>query len=398
MNDYGIKRSTISIPAREMISDIIKKIEHAVKSYTHFTIKYIGTFSEVKKGIHYENILKDMKDDIENLPKMGRQFSFSIGSRIFNIFFIKPCKEKASSTMDKDFDKYCKKNIKKIYIWLFAICQYANNECSQNLNIYIYLTDHKKKLPETIHEPLEEIHANSAFTMACPIVSNEINIFREEEWFKVFIHETFHSFGMDFARMDEKETNTKMFSIFPVITNGIRFYEAYTEFWAEVINIIMISVNSHPCNKGHLDMEIVFENIRSHLYDEQVFSMFQCTKVLRHFGLQYRELYDSGKHAAHKRNSRYREKTYIFSYYILKCIMMYYYNDFIKLCYKNNNKSIQFTKTQSNIDSFIYFIKQRYNSHEFLRTIHIFEDAELHTLFGNDEKRNEKTMRMSITE
>lgn len=77
---------------------------------------------------------------------------------------------------------------------------------------------------------------------------------------------------------------------------------------------------------------------------------------------------------------------------------MYYYNDFIKLCYKNNNKSIQFTKTQSNIDSFIYFIKQRYNSHEFLRTIHIFEDAELHTLFGNDEKRNEKTMRMSITE
>ena len=96
---------------------------------------------------------------------------------------------------------------------------------------------------------------------------------------------------------------------------------------------------------------------------------------------------------------------------------MYYYNDFIELCYTNNNQSIQFNKTQSNINSFIDFIKKRHNSAEFLRTIRIFEDWFSKNTGYNDKKtildqifclpnKNVKcihaekmeTMRMSITE
>jgi len=413
---------SISEPAKIMIYDIVKKMEHAVKSYTDSTIVVHSPFTELKKGIHYEHIVEKIKMDIENLPKIGKQFSFSIGSRHFNIYLIKPLNKNMYNK--SSFEKDCLKKIRKIYVWLSVVCQFANPICSPNLDIYIYLTDHKKKLPENTNEPLDEIHANTAFTMACPIRANEIYIFREEEWFKVLIHESFHSFGLDFAVMSEKETNVKLFSIFPVITDGIRFYEAYTEFWAEVINIVFISVNSFPCNMGSsLDMEFVFDTIRSHLYNEQIFSLFQCAKVLNHFGLKYRELYDSSQHAIHMRNALYREKTQVFSYYILKCIMMYYYNDFIELCYKNNNQSIQFIKTQSNINSFIDFIKKRHNSAEFLRTIGIFEDwfsknrgikykdkdkeSILDHLFCAPNKRNgvacihaEKmeTMRMSITE
>ena len=55
-------------------------------------------------------------------------------------------------------------------------------------NLYLF-TNHKKLLPskEII---LNTSHVNSAYTYACR--EDTMTIFRQEEWFKVFIHETFH--------------------------------------------------------------------------------------------------------------------------------------------------------------------------------------------------------------
>ena len=78
---------------------------------------------------------------------------------------------------------------------------------------------------------------------------------------------------------------------------------------------------------------------------------------------------------------------------------MFHYNDFIEWCIKNNNNSIQFTKTQENIHRLFEFIKEKYNSSEYLRTIEIFENW-----FSKKENQNEnrkmelETMRMSISE
>lgn len=76
---------------------------------------------------------------------------------------------------------------------------------------------------------------------------------------------------------------------------------------------------------------------------------------------------------------------------------MFHYNDFIEWCVKNNNSSIQFTKTQENIHRLFEFVKEKYNSQEYLRTMEIFENWWLLSKKGN-QKMELETMRMSISE
>ena len=77
---------------------------------------------------------------------------------------------------------------------------------------------------------------------------------------------------------------------------------------------------------------------------------------------------------------------------------MFYYNDFIEWCYIYNNKSLEFTKTQNNINQFFEFIKTRYNSDEYINSILIFENW-----LSTQNNENQKSfilnsLRMSVFE
>jgi hypothetical protein len=393
---FNISRfSHLSVNSKNMISKIVNIMEQAVKTHdkTTWVDKVLDLSHTFPKGENYAHVIEEIKQEFENQPKVGKQYSFKIGSRNFQIYLIKPI---IGSQNPKTIYKLLDKMMVKMYIWLFVCNHFASPMCSPNISVYIFMTNHKKLLPEIDHKPLDEIHANTAFTFACPLASNEIYVFRNEEWFKVFIHESFHCFGLDFALLSEEEAEKNMFSIFPIVCN-LRFYETYTEIWAEIINVIFISVNSYPCREQTIDIHQLSKIIENHLYNEQVFSLFQCSKVLHHLGLKYRELYETTEQAKQMRHERYRENTHVFSYYILKCIIMFHYNDFIEWCIKNNNSSIQFTKTQENINRLFEFVKGKYNSVEYLRTIEIFENW-----FSKKENQNGRmemeTMRMSISE
>lgn len=393
IKQFNISRfSHLSNISKSMISKIVDCMEQATKSYNKNTcIKTILDLSHTfPRGKNYNHIVEEIKQDFENQPKIGKQYSFSIGSRNFTVYLIKPYSD-SQNGLYKMFDKM----IYKIYIWLFICDHFSNSLCSPDVKIYIYMTNHKKRLPEISFKPLDEIHANTAFTFACPITSNEIYVFRNEEWFKVLIHESFHCFGLDFATLPEEEAEKNMFSIFPISCN-LRFYETYTEIWAEIINVLFISVNSYPCHESVINIHRLSKIIENHLYHEQIFSLFQCTKVLHHLGLKYKDLYEISDRAKLLRHERYKENTHVFSYYILKCIIMFHYNDFIEWCIKHNNGSIQFTKTQDNILRLFKFVKSKYNSTEYLRTIEIFEKWFWFSKKGDHNVMN--TMRMSISE
>jgi hypothetical protein len=98
-------------------------------------------------------------------------------------------------------------------MWLYVANHYASRECSQKMNIYIYFTDFKKVLP-TSERMIHRENANTAFTTSCQTVT-EINLYREEEWFKVLIHETFHNLGLDFSEVDDKSSRNAILKIFP---------------------------------------------------------------------------------------------------------------------------------------------------------------------------------------
>ena len=355
-NGFSIKPDKLSDTSRTLINKIVNQILLGQDSWkTNQTYReYRLGQDEFPKDVDFYHIVDEIRTEIEMFSKIGKKYSFIIGSRTFTIFAIYPYNPSMRISPTNIY-KMLDENVIKMYIWLYVATQFIQgSECSPQLTIYLYLTDHKKKIPKKSGEPLSEIHANTGFTMACPTVSNNIYIYRREEWFKVFIHETFHSLGLDFARMPEEIANREIFKMFS-ISCDLRFYEAYTETWAEIIHAIFVSMT--PPSRV----------LESALNDERMFSLFQKTKLLKHHKMDYRELCSVSS------QKRYNEKTAVFSYYFLKSIMMFYYNEFIEWCVENNGGTFAFKKTPANIISLTRFIKSHYNRQDYKENIENFE-------------------------
>ena len=193
------------------------------------------------KGNQYDYLLEEIKVDLQKMHSFSKNYSFFISSRKYNIYMVYPhtISSKINPTrIFQLFDKY----IQKIYVWLFIANQYASPTCSENLSIYIYMTNHKKRLPKRKLEPLSRTNCNSAYTMTCTPegTENEIYIFRKEEWFKILTHELFHALGFDYSGIVDENLNHSINEIFPLHID-LKIYEAYCEFWADLLNSVFAS-------------------------------------------------------------------------------------------------------------------------------------------------------------
>lgn len=377
IKQFSIPYTHLSTLSKRTISNIVQLMKLAVQSYNPNSIQISDIQTDsFPKGTTYTNVIKNIRDDFENIDKIGKTFSCSIGSRNFRIHIIKPLH--SNENFERAFHK--------IFVWLFVCNHLANTKCSTSLDVFIYLTENKKTIPDKI-DVFDREHSNTAFTYACKSSQNEIYIFRNEEWFKVFLHETFHAFGFDFATMNDENHNKLLFSIFPIV-HDFRFYETYCETWAEIINIIFLTLHEYPCREHSINMQKLTKKIEHYLHEEQIFSLFQSAKVLKHMNLSYRELFDKTT------KEKYKENTHVFSYYILKSLFMFYYNDFMEWCSQNNHKnSFQFIHTDNHVEKLFEFVKLKYNSPEFLRTFEIFENWHKKSHSISFETT---TMRMSI--
>ena len=120
----------------------------------------------------------------------------------------------------------------------------SSAKCSKNLELYLYLTPFKKELPDNQMTILDAKHVNTAFTSGCR-ENTQIVLYRSEEWFKVFIHETFHNFGLDFSDMNLSSVNKRIKDIFNMNIE-YNLYESYCETWARIINTMFFTYFSIP--------------------------------------------------------------------------------------------------------------------------------------------------------
>jgi hypothetical protein len=172
--------------------------------------------------------------------------------------------------------------------------------------------------------------------------------------------------GLDFAGENVKET---LFRIFP-IQSEFKLYETYTEMWAELMNIIFIAVDENPKKQ-------VFEK---YIQIERKFSLFQSAKILDHFGITYRSLFEKTAEADQMRK-KYKEDTEIFCYFILKTLLMYNCNDFIEWLHDHQKP------VPNKVDKFIKdLIIPRYNEIHFINAI------------DNVKLTNSTTLRMTALE
>lgn len=279
----------------------------------------------------------------------------------------------------------------KIYTWLYVLfrfsCIQANPQqqlCSSSLNIYLYLLDVPKQLPVDPNAAIGWDNVNTGFTRSdVQNRNNEIHIYRSYEWYKVFIHETFHAMGLDFAHdKKSKDTGQQMIqAMFPHLKlPHVNLTECYTETWAVLLHIMHLSFPSisvataaaaatqsdshHPPHGNHVPATItafrrVLHRMEKIVSIEQRYICFQVVKIIRHnnqnndikavnFLLGSRDPNRNNSHSPNDHSSQssyeannkfqYRENSSVFSYFILRSVLFAALNSFMEWCVDNNRR------------------------------------------------------------
>ena len=329
----------------------------------------------------------NIKKHINIYSKMYLHYSCTIFSRKVNIYII------LFKNDDEAQLKYCNEMVKQMLMWLRMAFLYSPAYCGKNIKILIFLTPFKKILPVSTTNILSTKHCNSAVTTSCA-KNGEIVIFRREEWFKVFIHETFHALGLDFSAFSCEHLHYKIKKIFP-IQSEINIYEAYTEFWAAVLNCLF-------CAYDLLDDKLDKQDflLYSHfcIQFERIFSLFQLIKILNFMGISYNNLYEKTECSATARKYLYKEDTNVFAYYVIKNILLYHYTDFLDWCDKNNINTLRFDRYDNNLNKFFLFLEKKYKDPKFLVDIGNMQTFHFKTKKNGNYKNLLNTTRMTICE
>ena len=322
----------------------------------------------------------EAKTFVDNNAEYWLKYSCKINKRKVNINFVL-FKDKYSLTKYGEY-------VKKIYMWIHFLHTYALNTCSKELDIYLYMTPLQKKLPTNQLVVLSPEHANTAFTTGCQ-KRTEIIIYRKEEWFKVLLHESFHSFGLDFSSENQTKLNKAIKNMFP-IQSEFNLYEAYCETWARIFNCLFMCFD--PAYKKNTNEFVTCVN--ENLEIECNFSLFQTVKILRFMELKYENLFANDTYSKEARQQLYREKTNIFAYYVCTNILLCNYPYFLQWCKENNTSLLRFSKRPSNLDSFLELIQSKYKTTELIKNVKCME-KKLRTNVSNELYTS---MRMSILE
>ena len=320
---------------------------------------------------------KEIRQNIDEQTINSFAYSYKLFGRNIKIFFV--TEDINAESKIETYNSY----VDFMLVWLYIIDQYSSKNCVTDINIYIYHTLLLKRLPKSNIDILDETHVNTAFTRTCPKIS-EIVVFRKEEWFKVFMHETFHNFGLDFSDMNNESCKKEILSIFPV-NSDVNLFESYAEFWARIMNALFCS---YIAMKNKNNIEEFLQYAEYFINIERTYSFFQMVKVLNFMGISYKMLYHSNSYAENMRNTLYKEKTNVLAYYIITSILMNNYQGFLSWCDSNNTSLLQFKKTNINLKSFCEFIKKKYKTISMIDGVECTEKL-LHDLIHS--KNNKKT-------
>lgn len=342
----------------EYINNLKKELKDR---FYNLEISQINSINEIPKPKTFSSnaFPGEVRDYIDKSMSYYLTYNLNIFERNITIIFILE-NENINELTIKKYNDY----IFWMLVWLYIINDYSNSKCSSKLTIYLYQTSLLKLFPNSNLITINHNNVNTAFTRICQI-EGEIVVFRKEEWFKVFMHETFHNFGLDFSNMNTNNLDNKILNLFP-LNIDVRLYESYTEFWARIMNTLFCSYN-YIKNKENISD---FLNYTSFFIDIEIkYSYFQVQKILNFMGLDYKTLYEKTDYSQNIRNNLYKEDSPVLSYYMITLILLTNYQDFLLWCDTNNTSLLQFKKTIKNQNNLYKFIENKYKSKKLLNGI-----------------------------
>lgn len=340
-------------------TDIVSGDKYYENIKRKIDIKFVNKTEMVEPdSINSTKYSESVKEYIKKNGKSQFVFKFNILNREIAVYF----------TMFNDEDindiEIYNKYIRLIVIWLFMCNKYSTSNCSNTLNVFFYLTPFPKVLPKNKNKVISYENINTGMTYRC-VPNNEIFIYRAEEWFKVFIHETFHSYGLDIDVHDSNALGSIVEDMFP-IKSTFNIAEAYTETWARILNCCFASYES--MKEKSLDEFNLY--LQFAIQAEKMFSLMQLKKILGHMDLTYENLWSSTQISEYMRTNLYREESNVFSYFVLSGIFMNDFESFIQWCDTNNTSFIKYKKSHTSVNKFGKLITSMYKSKHLIQNIH----------------------------
>ena len=299
----------------------------------------------------------------------------------------------ASYLCSAEIEQY-QRHAYKVFCWLSIVSQLATKECSEKLDVYFYMTPFKKERPISRHggssggetEVLSAIHVNTGLTRNCE-AHGEIIVYRTEEWFKVFIHESMHNFNMDFIDIDLREANERLRKVFCIPHDDVLLFESYTEAWARNIKIM---IDAYFQN----DRTQFIYSVREKMTSNALFHIYQMVKVLDIMNLKYTQITVLTPDNLNVCRKQYAEETNVYAYYIFGGILSAYALPFICWCCDHNpGSAIRFRKTSKNLFEFTDFICNAARDPALLSIVDYIEKS---AAVVTTQSVLTKTMRMTI--
>ena len=395
------KQTQFSSTSNIMMHQLFNNVSYADRTYNsnNITTEHLDLKNDkLPKGADYKYCPQPIRNEIESMRKVGARYKFRINSRTFSVVLI--CSDKLDNVR-----RFMNQSIKQIYMWLYTASQYASTNCSEQMNIYLYLTALPKMLP-TKGQTISQVNVNTAFTTSCK-KNTEINLYRHEEWFKTFIHETFHNMGLDFSAYNNNAIDKEILTMFPVNVD-VRLYETYCETWAELLAVTFNVYRSMRRNTSIEDINSkipkMVETVEKLLVIELKHALFQVAKILSHYDLKYEELVEHNNSLQLSTQCNYKEDTPVLSYYIIRSILIFNIDSFVLWCSRNNNMSISFAQmsTRENINEkmikYCKLIRDQYMNPDYIYLVESIQKAikKIKTIPKN--KYILENLRMTITE
>ena len=346
-----------------------------------------NTFEESLSGVPRSPLLDTLPTDLQDIvlsEAVGSStYDWKIGERSIRISLVFYSQEKMED-IGKALDL-----VSLMATWLRMACKVARTNCScRSLQTVVYLLPNKKMLPESLISTIGKSHVNSGVATSCQ-ERGEICIYRAEEALKVFVHETFHALGLDTAGYDDVASLKELQQLFPIENADISLREAYTEWWARVINSALV------CYKNNMHIEDPYEGfsvcLTFSINMERTFALFQVRKILRHMGLTFSSTYGTDDSSDTARRVLYREDTPVFSYYILVALMLF---DFSALSDTFFDQNVRLFKLQARSAPYAALVD---SVHRALSNP-CLSDTMLRVTNYDDDPVTARTTRMSIIE
>ena len=368
------KKTSLYIDFQKQIFKLLDSIYHLLDT----DLQHISNFRRV-----FGNNTREYKTLIENVYRRhftnNKYIDVKVKEYIRNkqgslVIYQLPFKDKTisinlikyskiSPKLLANFDNLIRNMMAQIYLITTLT---KNNTCSEDsLNIYLFLTPFKRELEKSQEKVLGASNSNGGFCYGC-VSNGEIVVYRQEEVFKVFSHELVHNFGLDTYIWDfmsqVKVDNSKENKMYNKFLNNLNLsrenelgiQECLVEFWAEFFNNVIYSfVYSKNCNLPNYNEKFkfykqVFETIMKF---EIIHSFLQSNKIIYHNRVTYIGLFSKNE------SPSYREKTHIFSYYMLKLFLLFDYKEFINSQISvTGERVLLFNKSLENMQKFFNYM------------------------------------------